>query len=181
MIAALLKVAAGLGYRVEERRLASRDAGGVFVRILPDGRPVIVLTHPEHLTTVRLIPERWYRRAGGLRSVSYEQRPDVALKVECPGGPPRLYLFNPKYKLDGEFIEGEAKDGRPKKVDADKMHAYRDAIRDGTGRRVVQLAAIMYPGPGVQYGQGIEALPATPGEEHHVLARLFDHLGRALT
>lgn len=72
-------------------------------------------------------------------------------------------MFDPKYKLEGEVIEGIAPDGKPKKVDIDKMHAYRDAIRDEQGRRVVDYAAILFPGPEVRYDDGLEALSAVPG------------------
>jgi hypothetical protein len=36
-------------------------------------------------------------------------------------------------------------EGKPKKVDIDKMHAYRDAIRDADDYRVVRFAGILYP------------------------------------
>ncbi|MBM3678487.1 MAG: hypothetical protein FJW96_11485 [Actinobacteria bacterium] len=69
--------------------------------------------------------------------------------------------FDPKYKLVSE--EGaEAGDGRPKKIDIDTMHAYRDAIRDQAERRVVEYAGILYPGPQVLFADGIEALSANP-------------------
>ncbi|HEX8219920.1 MAG TPA: DUF2357 domain-containing protein [Chloroflexia bacterium] len=51
---------------------------------------------------------------------------------------------------------------KPKKVDIDKMHAYRDAIRDADGERAVEYAGVLYPGPTVRYGKGIEALQALP-------------------
>ena len=56
-----------------------------------------------------------------------------------------LILFDPKYKLDSE-TNGEPGDGKPKKVDIDKMHAYRDAIRLADGDRVIRYAATNYPG-----------------------------------
>jgi PD-(D/E)XK nuclease superfamily len=43
-----------------------------------------------------------------------------------------------------------------KKVDIDKMHAYRDAIRDQSGTRVVRYAATLYPGPELHYAEGLE-------------------------
>jgi hypothetical protein len=42
------------------------------------------------------------------------------------------------------------------------MHSYRDAIRGVGGVRVVQYAAILYPGDYVQYDDGLEALPTHP-------------------
>ena len=60
-------------------------------------------------------------------------------------------------------IEGEIRDARPKKVDIDKMHAYRDAIRMND-ERVVTYAAILFPGPPAPpFGSGVEAISAVPG------------------
>jgi len=69
-----------------------------------------------------------------------------------------------KYKLDSEVSDASDAGAHPKKDDIDKMHAYRDAIRDASGKRVVALASILYPGPTIRYGDGIAALKAVPGE-----------------
>ena len=181
VLSVLLEVAGELGYRVRQQRLVARDAGGFYVRVLPDGRPAVHLVHPDYKTIVKLIPERTYRgkggRGNGLHSISYAQRPDVAVEVHPPHVRPRIYLFDPKYKLDGEYLEGESSDGRPKKVDIDKMHAYRDAIRDGNEKRPVCYAAILYPGPEMRYSEGLEALPAYPGSEK-TLEQHIRELGR---
>ena len=69
-------------------------------------------------------------------------------------------------KLESEELEGEVTDGRPKKVDIDKMHAYRDAIRDTADSHAVEFAAIIYPGAATErFGVGLEAIAARPGED----------------
>jgi hypothetical protein len=180
VVAALLDAAADRGYRVVRQQLAGRDVG-VYVRVLPGGIPAVVLEEPGAGTQVSLVPERTYGSSGALRSISFPQRPDVAVEVAPPGLPPRVYLFDPKYKLDGELVEGETPDGRPRKGDVDKMHAYRDAIRDADLRRVVRYAATLYPGPEVRYSDGIEALRAHPGDEAGLVARLREVLHAALS
>lgn len=183
VIHAALAVAAELGYRVVEERLVSRAPGAAFLRVLPDGRPAVLLRHPETGVVVRVIPERAYRRHGGegrLWSTTYEQRPDVAVEVLPPDGPPSVYLFDPKYKLDGEPLESATGAGKPKKVDIDKMHAYRDAIRDRDGRRVVRYAAILYPGSERRFPHGVEALAAFPGAAASLAGRLQEVLREAL-
>ena len=184
VLSVLLQVADDLGYRVRQQRLVGRDAGGFYVRVLPDGKPAIHLVHPDHKTIVKLVPERTYRGKGGrddgLHSISYAQRPDVTVEVHLPHEDTRIYLFDPKYKLEGEYLEVESGDGRPKKVDIDKMHAYRDAIRDEEGRRLVRCAAILYPGPEVRYVKGLEALPAYPGLERVLEQRIEELLREAL-
>ena len=88
-------------------------------------------------------------------------------------------VFDPKYKLDSEELEGEVTDGRPKKIDIDKMHAYRDAIRDTGDQRAVTYAAILYPGTSSErFGPGLEAIAARPGEllEHDLRSVLMHAL-----
>jgi predicted component of viral defense system (DUF524 family) len=114
-------------------------------------------------------------------SVSYPQRPDVAVEVHPPHQPPRIYLFDPKYKLEGEYFEAEGGDGKPKKVDIDKLHAYKDAIQDEEGRRSVCYAAVLYPGTeDVRYATRLEALHAYPGAEKTLERRIRDVLLEAL-
>ncbi len=142
------------------------------------------LVHPDCKIAVKLVPERtYYRKVGrgdGLHSVSYSQVPDVAVEVHSPDERPRVYLFDPKYKLKGEHLEGESGDGSPKKVDIDKMHAYRDATRGEEGERLVHYAAILYPGPSVRYVKGLEALSAYPGTESALERRIGELLREAL-
>ena len=88
--------------------------------------------------------------------------------LTTPGERPQVLLFDPKYKLDGDASPPEpnadpASLGLPKKVDIDKMHAYRDAIRDEHGWCVVRHAAIPDPGRSVPYMDGLAAVGAVPG------------------
>jgi hypothetical protein len=161
--------------------LAALHPDCVFVRILPDGLTAITLEHPRHRTRAELVVERSYAKAGELRSVSYSQRPDVTLEVHPQARAPSLYLFDPKYKLIAEEANAERSNGKPKKEDIDKMHAYRDAIRDEGGERIVEYAAIMYPGSESKtYGRGLEALSSLPGSVGTLEARLRQLLFEAL-
>jgi hypothetical protein len=179
----LLEVAADLGYQVRGQRLVGRDGNGYFLRPLPDGAAAVHVVDPTTGAVAQLIPERAYGEWSGgrfeeLGSVSYQQRPDVAIEVDRPGEAKRVYLFDPKYKLDGEASAGTS--SRPLKVDVDKMHAYRDAIRDASGRRVVGYAAILYPGESRRFGTGIEAIGAVPSAAPAMRARLREVVSDAL-
>jgi len=180
-----LEVAAACGYQlVGEQQLALRDADGLYVRLVPNGRPILELRHPSTGVQVRLIPQSTYSSPGTLRSISFNQVPDVTLEVMPPIGPTRLYLFDPKYKLDGD--PDASSDGTPKKEDIDKMHAYRDAIRGLDGQPVVRYAAILYPGPLVTYSLSetntpeIAALPADPARPDVLDAALRVPIAAAL-
>ncbi len=142
---------------------------------------MLSLTHPEHDTQIRLIPQMHFGATGSLRSISYTQIPDITVEVRRPGSPPRLYFFDPRYKLLGEVVEGEDNEGRPTKVDIDKMHTYRDAVRDNAGRRIVEMAVILYPGLSVQYAAGIEAIQAYPGGSGILQERLQELIEAALS
>ena len=74
-----------------------------------------------------------------------------------------------------------ADNARPKKIDIDTMHAYRDAIRDKLDRRVVRFAATLYPGPTTTFGPGLEAISAVPGEDEELNASLRSAILPALS
>ncbi|GET38046.1 DUF2357 domain-containing protein [Microseira wollei] len=176
VIETLLEVGEQKGYQVEKHCLVSRDKSGVYIRILPNGEPAIVLIHPQHKTQVKLIPERTYGKNGELHSPTLTQRPDIAVEVKLADGSQQVYIFDPKYKLESEKHENGGNEGKPKAADIQKMHTYRDAIRDSKGRRVVQYAAILYPGAYKSYTEGLQALSAYPGFE----TELQEHLRRVL-
>ena len=181
VIVSLLDAGTRHGYELVLQRLTLRDSSGIFVQMVPAGMPALRLVHPVHQTTLELIPERTYGRNGELRSISFNQIPDVSISVRRNDGSLRLVLFDPKYKLAGEMVNNEINDGRPKKEDIDKMHAYRDAIRDAEGERVVRTACTLYPGQTVQYAPGIEAIESNPSNpsslEQRITQILDDVLG----
>ena len=185
VIQVVLAVAAELDYEATESRMTRRIPGFLYVRVLPDGKPVVVLTHRKSGRRVRLIPQRSFgSAASGLHSITYSQRPDLTVEVTDRDGAVRLYIFDPKYKLDSESLTAasdEAQDllesepdgdegvlaaapplGSPKKVDIDKMHTYRDAIRGSLDRSVVRYAATLYPGADTPLHPSLEALCARP-------------------
>ena len=168
-------------YQVRTERLTRHLDGGVYLEVLADGEPAVELHNPSTGDVVLLIPQRAYGKGGRhLRSISFRQIPDITVEVQSPSRPPHLYLFDPKYKLQSEEA-AECGDGRPKKIDIDTMHAYRDAIRDSTEQRVVNYAAILYPGPELRYGDGIEALSARPLKPESLHKRLRTILTKAIT
>jgi len=162
VIDALLKVADKLDYVVTEQALVRRRAGSVLVQALRKNRSAVELRHVDG-TTVKLIPEPYYgpSNVDGVHSVSFVQEPDVSMEIRWPDGRVEVWLFDPKYKLSGD--DSADPKAKPKKVDIDKMHAYRDAIRCGSEQlRTVQYAATMYPGPSMSWGPGLEALSMIP-------------------
>jgi predicted component of viral defense system (DUF524 family) len=151
VLSAPVTIAGEMGFiHVDVQRLAERDSDGVFLRLVPNGQPAVVLRHPTCGTEVRVIPQRSYAASGQMRSISFMHVPDVTVEVRAPGGAPHLYLFDPKYKLDSQQSDTFETVG-PTKEDIDKMHAYRDAIRGANDARVVKYAAILYPGPSVTF------------------------------
>ena len=155
MIAAVLTVGEELGFATIEQRIARHTNHTVFIKVLPDGEPALVMQHPLDAREIQVIPQRSYgRTARPHRSISFPQRPDLTVEITRPTGETRLLLFDPKYKLRSEFIAAPIDDdddplfgeaGQPKKVDIDKMHAYRDAIRDEQLQPVVDLRSDPLP------------------------------------
>jgi hypothetical protein len=160
----LLKLAAEHGYDIRQQRLAHPTEGGLWIAVLRDGSPAVILVHPESERVVKLIPQRTYsRKHSGMHSVSFNQIPDVAVEV-TDGPATRIYIFDPKYKLQSEHQAGQEAKARPKKVDIDAMHSYRDAIRSEDRDHIVQFAGILYPGPTEFFEDGLAAIHAEPGD-----------------
>jgi predicted component of viral defense system (DUF524 family) len=180
-IRAVLELGEELGYEATRQRLFRQGAVGPWIEILPDGIPAVEMRHAGLERTVKVIPQRTYARATSpLHSISFEQTPDLAIEVGKPDGEREVYLLDPKYKLDGEAVEGDAPVGKPLKVDIDKMHAYRDAIRDADSRRAVRLAAILYPGQTKSFDSGLAALSAIPGSDQDALDEIKKMIRPAL-
>ncbi|OPH56202.1 hypothetical protein BC351_28965 [Paenibacillus ferrarius] len=169
---ALLNSGLEHGYSIKKQVLVSKRFGELVVKCWPDNEPTLEMFHLGSKTTIRFITEREYgTNQQGLFSISFMQRPDIAIEI-TRDGKTDIILFDPKYKLDSEsiinvvnFINEETMipQGKPKKVDIDKMHAYRDAIRNESGKIVVSFAAILYPGATVHYNAGLSAIQAYPG------------------
>ena len=181
VIDAVTRMAGEQGYRVVEERLSRRRPGALFIDVLPMDKPLVRYRHDESGTEATLTHERIFHRTGSLRSVSFQQRPDIVLEVRARDSVPRLFVFDPKYKLDSEENDEEGLAGRPKKSDIDKMHAYRDAIRGDGGMQVIDYAAILYPGPSQHFGDNVAALQAVGGLEATLRTELGVVLASALT
>jgi hypothetical protein len=163
----LLHVAGESGFRQRFQNLVHRDAAGLYVRVLPGGTPVLELEHRKTASRIVARAEPSYRRKHGrFRSISYVQRPDLVIEIHRSGRHPRLLVFDPKYNVHaGDTTDSELDPAlRPIKGDVDKMHTYRDSIRDECGRRVVEYAATLYPGPSQYFGDSLAALGAIPGD-----------------
>lgn len=114
-------------------------------------------------------------------SYSHNLRPDIVL---CKGHD--LLIFDAKFKGQGGGFYGESEDGSIsswKDEDIDKMHTYRDAIKNVTG------AFILYPGErsiiyqkheaaGLYHGVG--ALPLKPEAGAQPVMRHLDDLKRVI-
>jgi hypothetical protein len=168
VIAAFANLAYPLGYAVKRQQVVWQRPNGVWVELLKGGAIAVELEH-QNGQVAKLIPQRSYQpHAPGLHSISFAKRPDVAIEITDPDGSTAVWIFDPKYKLDSELAGTStgsydgAPTGAPKTVDIDAMHAYRDAIRDADNAHVVQLAAILYPGPSKFYGEDVAALHADP-------------------
>jgi predicted component of viral defense system (DUF524 family) len=189
VIDVLLEQARALKYDFVDHRLARQIGRGVYVKVLPDGETAVRLRRSADGREVRLVPQRTFGRTkSGFRSISFPQRPDIVIEVAAVDRPPVLLLFDPKYKLESDEQTQTAETeedvqvpaGQPKKIDIDKMHAYRDAIRTQSDERVVEYAAILYPGPEVLYPLGIEALTADPLRPELLRQRLRTVIAGAL-
>ena len=171
----LVQTMAQRGWWVSSQRLVTPGASGTYLDVLRDGQSVVSMRDAMG-GRLELIPERSFTTAGSpLRSISFWQRPDISIELSRPEGDSVL-LLDPKYKLDSD-TDAEPGDGKPKKEDVDKMHAYRDAIRDITGAHVVKHAATLYPGVSKRYGDDLSAIRAYPVDEEEMRRQVRGLIG----
>ena len=93
-----------------------------------------------------------------------------------PGVPSQIGFGIPSKKIPDLDPQG-----RPKKIDIDTMHSYRDSIRGGGGERIVRYAAILYPGQTITYTAGLAALRAQPEDPQSLEESVRSVLLPALT
>jgi predicted component of viral defense system (DUF524 family) len=181
LIDVVLSQAGSHGFDLRSERIAVRHTSGLFIRVLKDGKPALTFEDAQG-NVLRVTPQRRYGKSGELRSISFNQVPDVVLELERSDGSVDIWLFDPKYKLDSEDAKADAPPGgAPVKTDIDAMHAYRDAIRDQAGTARVRYAAILYPGPSVAYSNGLAAIRAHPLGDSELRRHLVDVVRRCMT
>lgn len=166
LIQALAETAGRYGFLVTQQNLVRRDPTGLIFTVFPQGKAALSLTHLSSGAVIHLYPEKSF--GSGISdsdyfSLSYKKRPDICVELLKPGSPPRLLLFDPKYKLLSEDMS-QPETGDPLRVDIDKMHTYRDAIRHKHNVRPVAFAGIIYPGSTKEFSQGLSALGCIPGK-----------------
>lgn len=98
--------------------------------------------------------ERSFGAHGPVRSLSRQQRPDITL-VHQDQTHYSLWVFEVKFRSAGH---------QPLKADLDRLHAYRDALRNREGEAVVRQAVLLYPGPPQHAPHLLQAWTARPGE-----------------
>ena len=109
-----------------------------------DGSRATVKTETGKMVTISYQPSFSTNPKVGPYSVSLPKRPDVTVQIE---GSEKALVFDAKYRLDSESPEERvAGVGEPKSDDIDKMHVYRDALRNSFGQPFVPAAYVLYPG-----------------------------------
>lgn len=98
--------------------------------------------------------------SGARDVVSHPLRPDISLELAADSGRRRILVFDAKFRM-------EADGAGVKNTDLDKMHTYRDAIRDVIGAFALYpgTQTALYPSNSTspQEYDGVGAFPLKPG------------------
>ena len=111
---ALIHTAVKAGFELRTQRLFERRKGELFIRLLPDGKPLAELIRREDGVRLRFIPEFTIDATGRYACESFPQRPDIVIEIDN-GEASQLFIFDPKYKLDSELSAESDPWGRPKR------------------------------------------------------------------
>lgn len=136
-----------------------------------------ILSLNKHKQTLTLQNETSYHQHGEFISLSHAQRPDISLKLQSRGQSSQLMIFESKFRT---------KDQNATKEDIDKLHTYRDAIRNRKGQTIIKKAVLLYPGLSQIDTQELELWHMVPNElqENHferILRQWFQQDSQSLT
>ncbi len=134
----------------------------------PNGARLVLETERRYAPNRNALPQ------ASLYSISRGQQPDLSLlyfessthwkQQQAKRG----LVFEIKFRQDAY--------GRPRKVDLDRLHAYRDAVYvHRPHHRLFVGGALLYPGRNERYTPGLEALNCLPKQELR-LEYLLNHL-----
>ncbi|MBN2796639.1 MAG: DUF2357 domain-containing protein [Clostridia bacterium] len=173
-IKSFMEILNELGYTIKKQEVIKIENQESNICALSNGTSIIEAYNEGYQILVRMYTEKSYTKYSDIKSVSFTQRPDVSVEIfrkEKTG----LLIIDPKYKLtlDNSLDVEIERDSKPKKIDIDKMHAYSDSIRV-SGERVVEYAAIIYPGETQSYTENLEALKGYPGSDDELILKLKD-------
>ena len=157
-----------LGWELSEQQILrpfNEDSGDApYMRMaLRLDEPMLILRHNNATLSLRYQPRYRPLRASAAGPGSLDRHtrvPDLALELLRPGQPPRLLIFDAKYRL--------ASDGQAAPMDAlDDAYAYLGAL-GYAGQPITQAAFILYPGQTSpeQYASHVGVLPLLPGQIH---------------
>jgi len=155
LVSVLTALLSHAGFTLVEGSWFSRWENTPWYRVFPRGQSVLAMVFPRKQISIQVWSERQFGAKGEIYSISYAQRPDLLVELRRVGRPPQLWLWDAKYR------QASAQRG-PEKEDLDRMHAYRDALRDRQGHALVTSATIFYPGPSRSFGEGLDAIQADP-------------------
>jgi hypothetical protein len=102
-------------------------------------RSELILSLRKKMTSINVFFQKAFTpKSHPYWSYTHTQRPDITIEVKTKDSS-RLLIFDPKYRYSLQF-------GEDPESAINKMHVYKDSIRDPYGKKVVSKAFVLYPG-----------------------------------
>lgn len=178
----LISFANNNNYIIIRENILTKMNGLPIMNFKKNGKICLELDKVENNIKIKVELEKIYNSEGIIQSISFNQKPDIAIEIYKYDEPIGVIIFDPKYKLDSENLTDKDSDTegnqKPKKEDIDKMHAYRDSIRIKQGNNIVKYAIILYPG-NTQIYKEIQAWKMYPEENddfENKIQQLINHV-----
>jgi hypothetical protein len=173
---AMLQVCVESGFRCVSHNWVRRYNKKIVIQVINDEQAAIELTCP---TTGRRVTLVSWKPDGGNEVLedtpNHERLIALAIVIDSPGEQSKLLVFDPEYRVaaKGEDIE-------PMKEDIDDLIRWVELAKAPDSARSIQYAAMLYPGPRMQFASEVEALPALPSDGDGLQSLVCDVLRRYL-
>lgn len=173
---AMLQVCVESGFRCVSHNWVRRYNKKIVIQVINDEQAAIELTCP---TTGRRVTLVSWKPDGGNEVLedtpNHERLIALAIVIDSPGEQSKLLVFDPEYRVaaKGEDIE-------PMKEDIDDLIRWVELAKAPDSARSIQYAAMLYPGPRMQFASEVEALPALASDGDGLQESICDVLRRYL-
>lgn len=153
-----------------------RFSTGIFIQVINDEQAAIELACPSTGRRATLVS---WKPDGGNEVLedtpNHERLIALAIVIDSPGEQSKLLVFDPEYR-----VAAKGADIEPMKEDVGDLIRWVELGKAPDSARSIQYAAMLYPGPRMQFSSEVEALPALPSDGDGLQKSICDVLRRYL-
>jgi hypothetical protein len=182
VIDALLQVCVESGFQCVSHNWVKKNSKGIFIQVINDEQAAIELISPNTGKRATLVS---WKPDGGNEVLedtpNHERLIALAIVIDSPGEQSKLLVFDPEYRVATKRDIANDRSGiAPMKEDVADLQRWVEQGKALDSARTLEYAAMLYPGPRMQFGSEVEALPALPSDGEGLQKAVSEVLRRYL-